>query len=532
MLEDRVFGKNANFDYRVNEYVKSNGSKIIHNLEPIQQTGKLTVYSGGCLSIESLYCFLDNGSKDKNGYAKIAFRKIKLIWDNVSWCYVTQWEADIQEFLSENILRYKIGAKLCEGQWLFANNQSSTLEDATPFAWIPNRHQPPNWSKDAIVYHIFLDSFSPGDQKAWKQNDNIFTPFGGTLQGVIDKLEYISDLGCNTIWLSPVFDSPSVHGYDAVDLFKINPCLGSMEDFEKLVDSAHKLNIRIVLDFVANHWSNKHPTFIEAQSDPSSPYVDWYRWKKWPDDYDSYFGVQSMPELNLSNTQTRKHIIDAAKFWLGKKVDGFRLDHALGPEDDFWADFYMACKESNPDCWLFGEMPTDIDAQYSHAINMDGCLDFHLNHAIRQTFALRKWSLSRFAGFLSDHYAFHDLNHISMPTFLDNHDINRFLFMAGNNQDLLKLALFTLFMLPNPPIIYYGTEIGMTQSHPIHPTEQSFGTFEEVRLPFIWEITKDNNILNFVKLLINLRKKYIGSIQGASKIISVSENSLIIELNS
>jgi len=242
--------------------------------------------------------------------------------------------------------------------------------------------------------------------RKWLQSQDLAKPFGGTLRGVIEKLPYIHDLGFNAIWLSPIFTSPSHHGYDTSDYEQIEPRLGTQADFEVLVAKAHQLGIRVILDFVANHVSNQHPAFKAALQTPESPYKDWFYWDPWPH-YRCYFDVPEMPELRLTyGAPARRYLLEVAQKWLRLGIDGYRLDYASGPGLDFWVDFRRACREVNPESWLFGEVTKPADEQLSFSGGLDGTLDFLTCQALRETFAFQSWSLSRFAGYLQDSLAY------------------------------------------------------------------------------------------------------------------------------
>jgi glycosidase len=127
-----------------------------------------------------------------------------------------------------------------------------------------------------VIYQVFVDRFYPGRGRDWAQTDDLRGFCGGTLWGVAEKLDYIADLGVTCIWLSPIFPSPSHHGYDATDLYHVEPRLGGDEALRTLVSEAHRRDIRVLLDYVCNHVSQYHPVFVEAQADPTSPYRDWF----------------------------------------------------------------------------------------------------------------------------------------------------------------------------------------------------------------------------------------------------------------
>jgi glycosidase len=375
-------------------------------------------------------------------------------WDTVTWDYVRIWQGELPPQPKGALVRYRLGARIKgTDQWFFADNQSPQLNDATDFAiWI-DHDQIPSWAHDSRIYHVFLDRFFPGKGREWEHPGDLSGFFGGTLLGVIQKLDYIQDLGFNALWLSPVFASPTHHGYDATDYYTVEPRLGTNEDMLELIADAHKREMRIILDFVANHWSNLHPTFQAAQKDKNCEFIDWYTWKKWPDEYKTYFDVKSMPELNLRpGSPARAYLLECAQYWLKKGVDGYRLDYAYGPPYDFWVDFRKACRQVNPNCFLFGEVVHTANKQKSYAGVFDGIIDFHLARALRETFAQNSWSLAEFEAFLSAHESYFG-DTLLRVSILDNHDMNRFLFLAGNDTSKLKVAALVLMTLSQPVIL-------------------------------------------------------------------------------
>ena len=323
----------------------------------------------------------------------------------------------------------------------------------------------------------WIDS-DPGDGVPWKKPTNLSGFFGGTLRGAIQKLDYIQSLGCNAVWLSPLFASPSHHGYDGTDYYTVEPRFGTNAELIELIEKAHQRGMRIILDFVANHWSNQHPTFQAAQHDPDSEYRAWYTWQHWPDEYTSFFGVKGMPQLNLKHKPTSDYLLRCVQHWLRKGVDGYRLDYAPGPPRTFWADFRQACKAVNPDAFLFGEVVSHSEVIASYIPHFDGCLDFLLADALRRTFVLETSTPLEFEAFLAAHEMYFPKD-FSLPAFLDNHDMTRILYLAGEDKAKVRLAALVLFTLSAPPVIYNGTEVGVSQRNPL-------GRFEEARLPMPW----------------------------------------------
>jgi cyclomaltodextrinase / maltogenic alpha-amylase / neopullulanase len=396
-------------------------------------------------------------------------------WDTLVWGYIRHLRATI-DGRPAGTVRYRVGDE----------EQAYAVDD----------YRPPRWAREAVVYHVFVDRFDPGPGREWGEE-----PFrGGTLRGVLRRLDHIVSLGATAIWLSPIFPSPTYHGYDATDLFDVEPRLGTKDDLRALLDEAHAHGVRVLLDFVPNHWSDRHPTFVEATSDAESAYRDWYSFERWPDRYDSFFGVRTLPKVNLLNADAREHMLAAAAHWLELGVDGYRVDHAVGPAQSFWADFRHVTREAQPDCWTFGEtVETPLREREFEGL-LDGSLDFTLLEALRKTFAQARWDGVRFWRFLDSHSRYFPPDFVR-PAFLDNHDMNRFLWLAGGDVRRLKLAALCQFTLEGPPIIYYGTEIGMTQVRDVRGS-----TDLEARLPMAWEAS-DEDLLAWYRRLVALRRR-------------------------
>jgi cyclomaltodextrinase / maltogenic alpha-amylase / neopullulanase len=438
-------------------------------------------------------------------------------WDELAWGYLRTWKVRLPPLPAGSLLRYQLAARPAGSrEWVYADNQARTRPEATEFSLWIDPHGVPEWARQALVYHIFLDRFFPGQGQPWRKPQDLSGFFGGTLRGVIEKLDTIQSFGFNTLWLSPLFASPSHHGYDATDLYRVEPRLGTNADLKELIDSAHARGLRLLLDFVANHWSSQHPTFQAALADERSPYRDWYTWQRWPDEYETYFNVRDLPQLNLRRGPARNYLLDCAAYWLNEGVDGFRLDYAYGPPHDFWTDFRRACRTARPDCWLFGEVVHTAPVQLSYAGRLDGTLDFLLAQALRQTFAQGSQSLEAFEAFLSAHEEFFPAG-FSRPAFLDNHDMNRFLFLAGGDTARLKLGALALFTLSGPPIVYYGTEAGLSQTRPLHQAGSAM--FEAARLPMLWGAEQDPGLVEYFRRLGRLRRSHPVLAEGARKLL-------------
>lgn len=523
-IRDYMFGDHILPEKRV-EALKASTTGVQHGFQvsPAHPKPGQIIYlqasTSGDVPYQRVRVFysLDGSAPDPNRGNWMDMQPGQVSWDHLGWQYLQHWTAKLPPQPDDTLIRYRIAAQLaCSQAWVYADNQVQNPDQATNFAlWVSNLPTLA-WTEQALVYHVFVDRFYPGDGKAWNQPEDLGGFYGGTIRGVEEKLDYIQSLGYNTIWMSPFFASPSHHGYDATDLYQVEPRLGTNQDLYHLIEAVHQRSMRIILDFVANHWSDQHPSLLAAQKDRNSPYYDWYVWKKWPEEYEGFFGVKTMPKLNLQlGSPARQYLLDCARFWLEKGFDGYRLDFAYGPPLDFWIDFRRVCKKTKPDCWLFGEVIHSAQAQRSFAPAFDGMIDFLLAEAIRQTFGYARWRIDQFEAFLSAHEAYFD-GLVQRLTLLDNHDMNRFLFLAGNDQRRLKLGALLIYTLAGNPINYYGTEAGVTQERPTHQGER--GLFEEARQPMLWGNQADQDLIEYFQRLVGLRQTYPALRTGARKV--------------
>ncbi|GAB4460305.1 MAG: alpha-amylase family glycosyl hydrolase [Anaerolineales bacterium] len=450
-----------------------------------------------------------------NGYAT-PLEPIASEWNTFLWGYIRTFRGEIPAQEAGTVIRYRVAA---------GGNGGETLADnGAYYAFYVDDDPPPAWTKDAVIYQIFADRFFNTTEDFPQIEPKPSLKCNGTLRGITEKLDYLAELGVNCLWLTPIFPSPSYHGYDATDFYEINPRLGTKDDFKALITGAHARGIRLLMDFVPNHWSNQHPTFLEAQRDPNSPYVRWYTFEQYPDKYKTFFGVKTLPQINLRYPPARQHVLDAAKYWLDFGVDGFRVDYCIGPTPDFYADFRRVTRTSKPDSWTFGEAVDPPDSQLTFEGGMDGALDFMLLEALRKTFAFGKWSAKQFADFLDRHEAYFPAT-FSRPSFLDNHDMNRFLWVAHNDASKLKLAAMCQFTLAGAPVIYYGTEVGLSQ--PADVMQHGRAIHEEARMPMLWGADQNRDLFEFYRQLIQIRKDESALRHGRRETILAAEETLV-----
>lgn len=422
-------------------------------------------------------------------------------WDLLNWHYYQTWQTTLPPQPDGTLVRYRLWA------YPAGNGEPIPADNGETFSYLVGNPAAPAWTAGAIVYQIFPDRFHPGNGRDWNDtHGDLNGIYGGTLRGIIDQLDYIADLGFNCLWLNPFFPDHTHHGYHATDYFAVNPRLGTLEDIRELVAKAHDRGIRLLLDFVANHWGSAHETFQTALKDKESDYYHWYNWIDWPHDYQTFFGVKDLPQVNVAYPPARDYLFQSARFWLGEiGFDGLRLDYVLGPTHDFWTELRAVVKKINPEAWLFGEAVHTPDTLLSYEGRFDGCLDFLLAQAMRRTFAVNTMNLAEFDNFLLLHEQFFPA-HFSLPSFLDNHDMDRFLWMVHEDKRKLKLTALCQFTLAGTPIVYNGTEVGMSQSYGMRdPMGQGMA---ECRQPMWWGEEQDKELLAYYRWLIHFRREH------------------------
>ncbi len=435
-------------------------------------------------------------------------------WDHLNWGYRQTWQGQLPAYPAGTVVRYTLHALPAAGGTPVA------AEDAV-FSYLVEPLPAPRWAQAAVVYQIFVDRFNPGAGRAWNSTTQLSEVYGGTLRGVIEKLDYLADLGINCIWLTPIFPDATPHGYHATDYFTVNPRLGTLAEVRELVQAAHARGIRLLLDFVANHVGRAHPAFQRASTAPTSDEYHWFTWYDWPEDYAAYFGIRELPKLNTLYPGAREYLLRSIRFWLEEiGFDGLRLDHADGPIPDFWTDVRALVQEIKPDAWIFGEIVRAAEVQRRYAGRLQGTLDFMLAQALRETFGFGTRSLSAFEAFLQLHEAYFPAD-FSRPSFLDNHDMDRFLWTAGNDTRRLKLAALCLYTLSGPPILYAGTELGVTQA--LGKDAPGSQGMEECRRPMPWE-EGDAALLAYFRELLHFRRAHPVLWNGARVAIHVDDN--------
>lgn len=541
-IEDFIFGTFASDELKLlHARAEARGLQHAARITPADplpgEPVTLTVTVGPDLTLNHLACYYTtDGTQPQGrlGQARVGqvipLERTDVEWHPFLWTYIERWEGALPPQPEGTVVRYQIGGwREPEGPEVWADWPPVALQverataaffagkppsedlplpaqpQPTDFAYSVDRLGPPDWAQEAVVYQVFVDRFNPGRGRPFAQPDSLQGFFGGTLAGVTERLDYIADLGATALWLSPIFASPTCHGYDTTDFYTIEPRLGTHNDLRLLVQEAHARGIRVILDLVCNHVSDRHPFFQAAQADPASPYRAWFTFDPaYPCGYRTFFNVAAMPRLNTAHAAVQEYLIGVARHYLTEYgVDGFRLDHANGPDLAFWTAFWTACKRVKPDCWCFGEVVEPPPSLSRFFGRLDGCLDFHLCDLLRKAFGRGTLDLSRLEQEISRHETFFPPG-FTRPSFVDNHDMERFLYLVGDDRERLKLAALVQMTLPGPPIIYYGTEVGLSQ-----PYGRGEGRgLEGGRMPMAWGSEQDAELLGWYRHLLALREAH------------------------
>jgi len=379
---------------------------------------------------------------------------------------------------------------------------------------------PPDWTRDAVIYQLMVDRFARTDG-ALPEPGSATALYGGTLDGVRDNLDHIAGLGCNVLWLTPVHQTPSHHGYDHEDFFKVEPRYGGDAALKRLIESAHARGMRVLLDFVPNHTGRGHHLFRDAIAQDGEA-AEFYRFWQWPHYYRCFADVISLPQLDTGSRRVQRYLVEAAQHWLTEYgADGVRCDHVAGVDPSFWIELRRGLREVKRDALVLGEATGHFDWLARYAGRIDAIFDFDFAHMTRETFARRRIGLPDFAEWMDAHDS--SFPGLALATLLDNHDMNRFLWMAGGDKGRLKLAATLLMTLPGMPVIYYGTEVGLTQRHD-GVTENA-----EARLPMLWGADQDRELLAHFQELGRLRAESPALRRGSRRTLSVDADSLVFE---
>jgi glycosidase len=409
-----------------------------------------------------------------------------------------------------------------------SKNSNSAAASITPAEAQQPDAQTAAWWHDAVFYQIWPRSFydTNGDGH-------------GDFNGMTAKLPYLADLGVNALWLTPMFEAPSYHGYDFTEFYQVETDYGTMAEFEAFIQAADAKGMKVILDLVINHISSEHEWFQRSVAS-EAPYKDYFIWRDnmppagsgwghaWSDNdnpeavwhwnetrqqyYYAAFGA-SQPDVNLHHPDVVAEMEKMAKFWLDKGVAGFRLDAVRfamegGPDAQadtaetmaYWQSFNQFVKSVNPEAYLVGEAWVDIPVAaryYGAGKGLDQGFDFEVGYKILGLLQQDTAGDAQFGTMQSNQQHVADASVLSenvqqrvdsvaplsfFAPFLTNHDQERIAFQLKQSDAKAKLAAAMLFSSPGTPYIYYGEEIGLTQDQSGHDVFK--------RAPMLWDNSK------------------------------------------
>ncbi len=396
------------------------------------------------------------------------------------------------------------------------------------YAWINSSdlYKAPEWVEDTCWYQIMPDRFCRiadfSDERhlsSWNNTSNMKYNeiYGGNLSGIISKLTYLHDLGINGIYLTPIFTSVSDHKYNTTDYQKIDPGFGSEQIFKELVEKAHNMGIRIVIDGVFNHCGTEFFAWKDVvKNGKKSKFYNWFyinkdnftgNAKTSDGRYYSFAFEAEMPKLNTNNTEVANYFCGICKEWILKwNIDGIRFDVGNEISHSFIKKLHRELKLLKPDLFLLGEIWHD-SSQWLQGDEYDSVMNYPFMDSIHNFFVNKKLEAKDFMYMMNHCYSLY-MAHVNrvLFNFLDSHDVGR-VYSRCNDEDIFFQQLAILMTMPGTPCIYYGTEIAMDgKSEPYN------------RKPMPWEKIssgKYDAIIKEVKTLIYIRRKYNATLKNS-----------------
>lgn len=358
----------------------------------------------------------------------------------------------------------------------------------------------PEWVRDAVFYQIFPDRFAssltvpkPSGLDAWGAPPTAHGYQGGDLIGVVERLDYLGDLGVNAIYFTPIFQSASNHRYHTHDYEKVDPMLGGTPALRRLVDECHRRGMRVVLDGVFNHASRGFFQFHDIlENGANSAYLDWFTVSSFPlyaydpdrsPGYHAWWGLPALPKFNTDTPAVREFLWGIARHWIDFGIDGWRLDVANEiDDDDFWREFRRRVRAGNPDAYIVGEvwheaarwLQGDMWDAVMNYLFTRACLAFFIGERQIDADEMARTSFRvvdppgapAFRSAIERLLALYHPNVTAVQlNLLDSHDMPRFLSLARGDTSSLRLATLFQMTYPGAPSIYYGDEIGLAGGH-------------------------------------------------------------------
>lgn len=409
----------------------------------------------------------------------------------------------------------------------------------------------PDWVKHAVFYQIFPDRFARSGRvehqetiplKPWGSPPEEQGFQGGDLYGIIDRLDYLDELGVTALYLNPIFASAANHRYHTYDYYEVDPLLGGNEALRDLLDAAHARDMRVVLDGVFNHASRGFWPFHHVlENGTDSPYVDWFVIEDWPlrpyatskpHNYAAWHDIPALPVLNTDHPPVREFLLGVAHHWIEFGIDGWRLDVPRKIETEgFWKDFRNVVKSINPEAYLAGEIWSEAP-DWLRGDRFDGLMNYPLLDPTLSFFgagSLRDYSKAHltFDPLGADAFA-NEIQRLlalygweatcAQLNLLDSHDMARAQWILRGNTAALRQAVLFLMTMPGAPCIYYGDEIGLSAAGDPHCREA-----------FPWDEDEwDSDLLSFYRAATTLRHRHevlrtgrVEEVQGEGRTVTI-----------
>ena len=391
----------------------------------------------------------------------------------------------------------------------------------------------PDWAENKVVYQIFPSRFATSkqvDEDLWYKapihyDDNL----QGDLRGIISHLDHLKDLGIDVLYMTPIFKADTCHKYDTIDYYTIDPSFGKKEDLKELVEKAHAMGMKVLLDAVFNHTGTKFFAFADLlEKQEESKYKDWYYVEEFPLKWGwgskptfktfAYFG--GMPKLNLNNPEVQEYCLNVAKYWIQEcDIDGWRLDVGDEVPHAFWKRFRKEIKTVKKDALIVGEVWYYAD-DFLRGDEWDTVMNYQFYGAVMDLVAHEGITVSQYVeriGFLKGNL--HKKAYPLMFNLIDSHDTPRFLHSAGNQIAKQKLAAAFQLLSPGMPMIYYGDEFAMQGAQD-----------PDNRRGMYWDETYQNKeMYEWYRKLIWIRKEYACICNGeTSHFYTDDENGILV----
>lgn len=413
----------------------------------------------------------------------------------------------------KSALRYSFDLTDGPRSWRFGSRGLTKRSTVNSFLLDPKEFRPivvPNWVERTVFYQIFPDRFDNGDRSndhpataGWDEGPTWFNRFGGDAAGVLRRIGYLGHLGVNGVYLNPVMRAPSNHRYDPVDFYRVDPEIGTNEEFAALTKALQRAGVRVVLDQIFDHVGTTFPPFVDLlKNQQQSRYRDWFFVKRWPVEvkrdppYEAWYGAESMPKVNLAHPGVKAYLLESVDYWhRNASLSGWRLDVANEVPAWFWREFRIRVKAIDPNAWIVGEVWSEA-SEWLQGDQWDASMNYPWRDAVLRFIARGETKPSQFLRSLMSVYGLYapqvSRNQLNL---LSSHDTPRFLTEAKGDRSLQRLAAVVQFAWPGAPSVYYGEEVGMEGRRD-----------PDNRRPMRWDLVgADNEMLAHYRRLIALR---------------------------